>query len=89
MGGQLVFNVTALVLDAALASLELAYLLEDLVQTYVDEGRLVRMLGDWFPPFPEAITSTNRAVGNPRPPSPCSSLHGDIAIVIPIVQERT
>jgi len=37
--------------NAALAGLGLAYLSEDQVQEHVAEGRLVRVLGDWCPPF--------------------------------------
>ena len=50
--GQLVFNTSALILDAALAGFGLAYLPEDQVQAHVAEGRLVRALADWCPPFP-------------------------------------
>jgi DNA-binding transcriptional LysR family regulator len=52
MEGQLVFNATALILDAALAGLGLAYLPEEQVRTQLAEGRLVRVLADWCPPFP-------------------------------------
>jgi len=50
--GQLVFNNLALRLNAALAGLGLAYLPEDQVQSYVSEGRLIRVLDDWCVPFP-------------------------------------
>jgi DNA-binding transcriptional LysR family regulator len=50
--GQLVFNVTASMLEAALAGLGLAYVTEDSVQTYLAEGRLIRVLADWCPPYP-------------------------------------
>jgi DNA-binding transcriptional LysR family regulator len=50
--GQLVFNNIAMRLDAALKGLGLAYMPEDLVQTHVTEGRLVRVLSDWCPSFP-------------------------------------
>jgi DNA-binding transcriptional LysR family regulator len=50
--GQLVFNNVALRLNAALAGLGLAYLPEDQVQAQLAEGRLVRVLADWCPPFP-------------------------------------
>ncbi|MEW9573266.1 LysR family transcriptional regulator [Rhodanobacter sp. Si-c] len=50
--GQLVFNNIAMRLDAALAGLGLAYLPEDQVQVLVAEGRLIRVLADWCPPFP-------------------------------------
>jgi DNA-binding transcriptional LysR family regulator len=49
--GQLVFNSTALILEAALAGFGLAYLPEEQVRTHLAEGRLVRVLGDWCPPF--------------------------------------
>src|SRR5260370_41344356 len=50
--GQLVFNNLALRLDAALAGLGLAYLPEDQVETPLRDGRLIRVLADWCPPFP-------------------------------------
>jgi DNA-binding transcriptional LysR family regulator len=50
--GPLVFNVAPPMLRAALAGLGLAYLFEDQVQAHVAEGRLLRVLDDWCPPFP-------------------------------------
>jgi len=50
--GQLVFNVTPLLLKAALAGFGLACVFEDQVQAHLDDGRLVRVLADWCPPFP-------------------------------------
>ena len=50
--GQLVFNGTAPMLDAALAGLGLAYLPEDSVQAQLADGRLIRVLADWCPPYP-------------------------------------
>jgi DNA-binding transcriptional LysR family regulator len=50
--GQLVFNATAPMLDAALAGFGLAYLPEDDVKQHIAEGRLVRVLADWCPPYP-------------------------------------
>lgn len=49
--GQLVFNSAGLLLDAALRGMGLAYLTEGHVRPYVAEGRLVRVLADWCPPF--------------------------------------
>jgi len=49
--GQLVFNNLALRLNAALAGLGIAYLPEDRVQAHVAEGRLIRVLADWCPPY--------------------------------------
>jgi len=50
--GQLVFNGTVPMLNAALAGFGLAYVPEDLAQPHVAEGRLQRVLEDWCPPFP-------------------------------------
>jgi DNA-binding transcriptional LysR family regulator len=49
--GQLVFNNIAMRLDAALAGLGLAYMPEDQVRPHLADGRLVRALADWCPPF--------------------------------------
>jgi len=49
--GQLVFNNIALRLNAALAGFGLAYLPEDLVESHIAKGRLVRVLADWCLPF--------------------------------------
>lgn len=49
--GQLVFNASSLMLDAALAGLGLAYLPEASAGPYLAAGRLVRVLEDWCPPF--------------------------------------
>ena len=49
--GQCVFNTTTMRLNAALAGFGLAYLPEDLVQEHIKQGRLVRVLADWCPPF--------------------------------------
>lgn len=50
--GQLSFNGSYHMLDAALAGYGLAYLPSDLVQAHVTAGRLVRVLDDWCPTFP-------------------------------------
>jgi DNA-binding transcriptional LysR family regulator len=50
--GQLVFNASAPMLDAALAGMGLAYVPEDSVQPYLANGRLIRVLADWCPPYP-------------------------------------
>ncbi len=50
--GQLVFNGTAPMLDAALAGFGLAYVPEDTVQTHIADGRLIRVLADWCPYYP-------------------------------------
>lgn len=50
--GQLVFNRPAQMLNASLAGLGLAYLLEDVVRPHLAAGRLERVLEDWCPSFP-------------------------------------
>jgi DNA-binding transcriptional LysR family regulator len=49
--GQLVFNGTYQMLNAALAGFGLAYVPEELVQPQLVKGRLKRVLEDWCPPF--------------------------------------
>jgi len=49
--GQLVFNATRQMLNAALAGFGLAYVLEDLAQPYLARGQLKRVLEDWCAPF--------------------------------------
>ena len=49
--GQLIFNGTFQMLNAALAGFGLAYVPEDLAEPHLAEGRLTRVLEDWCPPF--------------------------------------
>jgi len=49
--GQLVFNATFQMLNAALAGLGLAYVPEDVAQPHLANGRLTRVLEDWCPPY--------------------------------------
>ena len=49
--GQLVFNGTNPMLNAAVSGLGLAYVPEDLAQPYVEAGTLKRVLEDWCEPF--------------------------------------
>lgn len=50
--GQLVFSTPEMMLHAALDGLGIAFVIEDRVAPYIADGRLVRMLEDWCPPFP-------------------------------------
>jgi DNA-binding transcriptional LysR family regulator len=52
VSGQIVCNDPAAVLSAALHGLGVAYLPEDMVQAQIAQKRLMRVLGDWCPPFP-------------------------------------
>jgi DNA-binding transcriptional LysR family regulator len=49
--GQLVFNGTLQMLNAALAGFGLAYVPEDAAQPYLAKGRLKRVLDDWCAPY--------------------------------------
>lgn len=49
--GQLVFNTATLAVKAAVAGAGLAFVPEDRVQEPISEGRLIRALADWCPPF--------------------------------------
>jgi DNA-binding transcriptional LysR family regulator len=49
--GQLTFNSTAQMLNAALSGFGLTYLPESLAQPHVAKGRLKQVLTDWCPPF--------------------------------------
>lgn len=49
--GQLVFNSSGPIMDAALAGLGVAYLPEEQARAYLRDGRLVQVLSKWCPPF--------------------------------------
>ena len=49
--GQLTFNTTILMLNAALAGFGLTYVPESLAQPHIAKGRLTRVLENWCPPF--------------------------------------
>jgi DNA-binding transcriptional LysR family regulator len=49
--GQLIFNGTSQMLNAALAGFGLAYVPEELAQPHFAKGRLKRVLEDWCPPY--------------------------------------
>jgi DNA-binding transcriptional LysR family regulator len=50
--GRAVFNVLGMMRQAALDGLGLVYLPEDLVNTDIRQGQLVRVLADWCPHRP-------------------------------------
>jgi DNA-binding transcriptional LysR family regulator len=50
--GQLIFNGTVQMLNAALAGFGLAYVPEDAARPHLTRGRLKRVLEDWCPSFP-------------------------------------
>jgi DNA-binding transcriptional LysR family regulator len=68
--GQLVFNSAGLLLEGALKDFGLAYLTEGHVQPYISQGRLIRVLSDWCPPF----SGYHLYYPSRRQPSPAFSL---------------
>ena len=49
--GQMTFNGTGQILNAAVAGLGLAYVPESLAELHLAKGRLKRVLEDWCPPY--------------------------------------
>lgn len=49
--GQLTFNTTMQMLNAALSGYGLSYVPEGLAQPHIAKGRLKRVLADWCPPY--------------------------------------
>ncbi|HCI13837.1 MAG: LysR family transcriptional regulator [Gallionellales bacterium GWA2_60_142] len=49
--GQIILNTSDHIVAAALAGLGIAFILEDEFSPHIEEGRLVRVLEDWCPPF--------------------------------------
>ncbi|AUH01925.1 LysR family transcriptional regulator [Prodigiosinella confusarubida] len=52
VSGQLIFNTSEHIVDAALAGLGIAFLPEEEFGTHIEDGRLVRVLEQWCRPFP-------------------------------------
>ncbi|MGV8927097.1 MAG: LysR family transcriptional regulator [Ewingella sp.] len=52
VNGQLTFNTSAHMVDAALTGLGIAFLPEEEFETHIGEGRLIRVLESWCSPFP-------------------------------------
>jgi len=50
--GQLAFNNSGLILEAALNGFGLAFLPSDMVQRHIESGALEHLLEDWCPPYP-------------------------------------
>lgn len=52
VNGQLIFNTSAHIVDAALAGLGIAFLPEEEFGSHIEAGRLIRVLETWCKPFP-------------------------------------
>ncbi|MBI3309728.1 MAG: LysR family transcriptional regulator [Serratia liquefaciens] len=52
VSGQLTFNTSEHIIDAALAGLGIAFLPEEEFGRHIEEGRLIRVLEPWCRPFP-------------------------------------
>lgn len=50
--GQLAFNTTAMIVEAASAGFGLGFVMENQVISHLADGRLIRVLDDWCPTFP-------------------------------------
>lgn len=68
--GQLIFNTSPNIVDAALAGLGIAWLPEEEFAPHIEEGRLLRVLENWCPTFPGYYLY----YPNRRQPSPAFSL---------------
>lgn len=68
--GPLIFNTAPPQVDAALAGLGIALLPDDELASHIEEGRLVRVLEDWCPPF----AGYHLYYPSRRQPSPAFSL---------------
>ncbi|AMU01210.1 LysR family transcriptional regulator [Pseudomonas aeruginosa] len=68
--GQLIFNTSPNIVDAALAGLGIAWLPDEEFAPHIEEGRLLRVLENWCPPFPGYYLY----YPNRRQPSPAFSL---------------
>jgi len=50
--GQLTVNDIAVIRQAALNGVGVAFMPEDIARAHIDAGELIRVLADWTPPFP-------------------------------------
>ena len=51
VGGQLTFNNSYAMIDAAVSGFGVAYVPESIVETHIASGALVQVLDDWSPVF--------------------------------------
>ncbi len=77
--GQLVFNGTFQMLNAALDGFGLAYVPEDVAPPHLAKGRLKRVLEDWCPPFfrtSSLLPKPATVLTSIRPAGRCAALPG-------------
>ena len=89
--GQLAFNNTAQMLNAALAGFGLAYVPEDLVRPHLAEGRLMRVLDDWCPPLfglPPLLPEPPPVVGGLCACCRCAALPALVALPVGRVERQ-
>jgi DNA-binding transcriptional LysR family regulator len=77
--GRAVFNALTLICHAALEGVGLAFVPEDLAESAIQKGQLVRVLADWCPPLP----GYHLYYPSRRQPSPA------FAIVVDALRYRT
>lgn len=91
--GQLTLNDIAVIRNAALHGLGIAFMPEDVAQLHLDAGDLVRVLADWTLPFPgDHLYYPSRRQQSPafallmhegeRQPLPCSSGFGLVSTAV-------
>jgi DNA-binding transcriptional LysR family regulator len=49
--GRLIINDSAALVQAALDGLGIAYMVNGYIERFIEDGRLIRVLGDWSPPL--------------------------------------
>lgn len=79
VNGQLIFNNSYAMIDAAVNGYGIAYLPENAVERYIVSGTLVQILDDWSPLF-DGYFLTIRAAGRTCPRSKSSSMRCGIGI---------
>ncbi|NQD91451.1 LysR family transcriptional regulator [Pseudomonas sp. CrR25] len=50
--GRLILNDSEILVRSALDGLGIAYMINGYIEPFIEQGRLVRLLADWSPPFP-------------------------------------
>ncbi|ECE6547628.1 TPA: LysR family transcriptional regulator [Salmonella bongori] len=83
VSGQLIFNTSEHIVDAALAGLGIAFLPEEEFGNHIQEGRLIRILEPWCRPF----AGYHLYYPSRKQPSPAFSLVVE-ALRLPVTSDR-